>query len=217
VALTVLTDDDLAAARNWRHAISADGGATLTLELADGRKLESASVSGVLNRLATVPWSWLSRVGGPDVRYAAQEMHALYLSWLHALPGPMLNRPTPQGLCGNNRRLSAWAAMAARAGLPIRPLKLTSEDDPDETWRAPQEGISRTVVVVRDRAIGPDDLATEHGAACARLASASGCALLGVEFGPTDDGWRVIGATPSPYLIDGGDRLADALAGALGA
>ena len=32
-------------------------------------------------------------------------------NWLNALPGPLLNQPTPQGLCGNWRHPSAWAVL----------------------------------------------------------------------------------------------------------
>jgi len=211
----VLTGHDLAAVRGWRHAIDAGGCVSLTLELEDGRALRGADVTGALNRLSSVPWSWLGRIGGPDTQYAAQEMHAFYLSWLHALPGPMLNRPTPQGLCGNNRHPSAWAALAAKAGAPIRPYWQSDEDDPAEHWRSSYGPSTRTLLVVAGRTIGPGDLAEAYGAACARLAQASGCALLGVDFTMTDDGWRMVGASPSPYLADGGDALADALAEAL--
>ncbi|HVN02285.1 MAG TPA: hypothetical protein VMT68_18950 [Caulobacteraceae bacterium] len=215
LAPTLLTGRDLADVTHWRHSVAADGRASLELRLGDGRTLRSDDVSGVLNRLTSVPWSWLSRLGGPDVRYAAQELHALFLSWLQGLPGPMLNRPTPQGLCGNNRHPSAWVALAARAGLPVAPYRQTSADDPAELWSSPYPAASRSVVAIAGRAIGDADLIAAWGEACVRLSAMSGCALLGVDFAEIDRGWRFAAATPSPYLASGGPALADALAEAL--
>lgn len=215
--LTLLTGRDLAAVRRWRHTLSPDGAAAWAFELEPGRTLRSADVRGVLNRLSAVPWTWLSRIGGPDRLYAAQEMHAFYLSWLQALPGAVLNRPTPQGLCGNIRHPAAWTALALRAGLPVRPYRQTCDDDVVDRWRPTIEPTRQTVLVIGDRVIGPGELTRAHAAALRRLAHASGCALLGVDFARAPDGgWRMTGANPAPDLTVGGERLADALADALG-
>jgi len=211
----LLAGRDLADARCWRHAISASGAASLELTLGDGRVLRTAEVDGVLNRLASVPWSWLSRLGGPDVRYAAQELNALLLSCLNGLPGPVLNRPTPQGLCGANRHPSAWIALGARAGLPVAPYRQTSEDDPAALWQGAYASTNRTVITLCGRAFGDPELAADWGEECVRLAEASGCGLLGAAFAEAEGGWRFVGATPSPYLPAGGDALANALAAAL--
>ena len=135
LTVEIVTGADLAAAERWEHRVGRSG-VTLDLTLAGGRRLSSAEVKGGLNRLFFLPSAWLQRIGGPDRDYAIQEMHALYLSWLHALPGPLLNRPTPQGLCGNWRHPSAWAALAARAGLPVAPYRQSSDDDPAELWQS---------------------------------------------------------------------------------
>jgi hypothetical protein len=214
---TVLTGLDLAAVRGWRHTVGPDGKAECTLRFEGGRSLHGAEVRGVLNRLSFLPWAWLSRVGGPDRDYAAQEMHAFYLSWLHALPGPMLNRPTPQGLCGNMRHPSAWIALAARAGLPVRAFRQSCTDDPADPWQPSHDPLDRTVLVAGTRVIGPDALVQPHRAACLRLARDAGCALLGIDFAAEPKGeWRVTRACPAPELTQGGEALADALAEALG-
>jgi hypothetical protein len=211
---TVLTGIDLAAVRGWRHPIGADG-ADIALRF-DGGNLNGRDVRGVLNRLAFVPRAWLNRIGGPDRDYAAQEMLAFYLSWLHALEAPKLNPPAPQGLCGNMRHPSAWVTLAARAGVPVRDFSQSSDDDPAAAWQIPTDPGAWTVFVVGAEVIGPERLVGPHRAACLRLAEAACCPLLGIDFAPSADGmWRMTAASVIPDLTRGGEALVDALATAL--
>jgi hypothetical protein len=213
--LCVLTDEDLARVEGWSHRVG-DGGADCELRFAGGDRLLGSRMRGVFNRLPFVPTPWLRRLGGADREYAVQEMQAFYLSWIHALPGSKLNRPTPQGLCGSLRHPSEWRALAARAGLPIKAFRQTSEDDPAAAWRTVAGPHAATLYVVGAQVVGPHDLEQAHGAACSRLAEAAGAALLGVRFEPADgERWRVAGASAMPDLIEGGGALVDALAGAL--
>lgn len=231
--LAVVTGADLAMAERWEHTVGA-AGADCELRLAGGARLCGRDVAAVFNRLAFVPSAWQRRFGGPDRDYALVEMHAFYLSWLHALPGPKLNAPTPQGLCGNQRHPSAWTALAARAGLPVRPFRQTSDDDPSLVWQMagwnnaswqgangqaanpPTAAAPVTLHVIGDRLIGPGVLAERHGAACRRLAQLAGVMLLGLDFTPAADGsWQMTRATLLPDLISGGAALADALTAAL--
>ena len=209
----LVTGADLAAAERWEHRVGS-AGASLTLTFAGGeRHLVSQEVHGVLNRLSFLPSLWLQRIGGPDRDYAIQEMHALYLSGIAALPGPLLNRPTPQGLCGNWRHPSAWTALAGRAGLPVVPYHQSSEDDPAELWQSSGNPPAAMVFVVDERVIAPSVVPRRHHAACRRLARAAGVALLGIDFAPISDGaWQCTGASVMPDLVRGGDQLADALA-----
>jgi hypothetical protein len=157
----VLTGADLASAERWEHTIGR-AGADCEIRLSNGASLHGRETGGVLNRLSAVPSAWLRRFGGPDFTYAMQEMYAFYLSWLHALPGPKLNPPTPQGLCGNWRHPSAWAALAARAG-PVRPFRQTSSEDPVSPWQSPALLSAATVHVAGARVIGPRPLVQSHG------------------------------------------------------
>jgi len=213
LTVEIVTGVDLAAAERWEHRVGRSG-ATLDLTLAGGnRRLSSAEVKGGLNRLSFLPSAWLQRVGGPDRDYAIQELHALYLSWLHALPGPLLNRPTPQGLCGNWRHPSAWVALAARAGLPVSPYRQSSDDDPAELWQPAKLPPAATVFVVGERVIPPAGAPADLHEACRRLACAAGASLLGIDFAPSRDaGWEFSGASVMPDLVRGGEPLADALA-----
>jgi hypothetical protein len=212
----IVTGADLTAAERWEHRLGRSG-TTLALTFAGGERcLHSRDVRGVLNRLSFLPSAWLQRIGGPDRDYAIQEMYALYLSWLHALPGPLLNRPTPQGLCGNWRHPSAWAVLAARAGLPAASYRQSSEDDPAETWRAASEPPAATVFVVSERVVAPPVVTADQRESCRRLAGAAGTMLLGIDFAPAArGGWEFSGASVMPDLIRGGEPLADALAEAL--
>jgi hypothetical protein len=216
--LAIVTGADLAVAERWEHTIGA-AGADCELRLGGGAVLRGRDVAAVFNRLAFVPSAWQRRFGGPDRDYALVEMHAFYLSWLHALPGPKLNAPTPQGLCGNQRHPSAWTALAARAGLPVRPFRQTSDDDPLLIWQtagSPRANASATLHVIGDRVIGPGLLAERHGAACRRLAQLAGLVLLGVDFAAAADGsWQMTRASLLPDLTSGGAALADALTAAL--
>jgi hypothetical protein len=213
----VLTGRDLAAIRGWRHTVAPDGTAAFTMRLAGGEVLSTGNVRGVLNRLCAVPSAWLRSIGGPDRDYAAQEMQAFYLSWLHTLPEPILNRPTPQGLCGNMRHPSAWTSLAANAGLPVRPFRQTCDDAPARAWHPAHDPPGRTVWVVGSHVIGPDDLARQYRTECLRLTHSARCALLGIDFAVFGDcQWHVTGASPLPELTQGGSGLADALAETLG-
>jgi hypothetical protein len=212
---TVLTGADLATAQTWQHRVGT-GTVRCEILLSGGLVFRSQDVHAVLNRLRAVPWAWQRRIGGDDRDYAIQEMYAFYLSWLHGLPGPKLNPPTPQGLCGNPRHPSVWAALAARVGLPMQPFRQTSEDSPELHWRAPPS--AATLHVVGARVVGPQSLVRSHRDACLRLSKAAGAPLLGVDFLPDPDGvWRMTGASIMPNLSGNGEELADALAEELAA
>jgi hypothetical protein len=203
--LELVTADALAYALRWEHRVGA-AGASVLVELGDGRRIDGGSVRGVLNRLVAVPDGHLALAREADRDYARQELHAFFVSWLTCLPGRVFNRPTPHGLCGSWRHRSEWLALAAAAGLATAPFRMNG-DAPDGGFVAP----SRTVVVVGGEALGAE-LPAAVRAGCVRLARLAGADVLGVELGP--DG-RVTGATPLPDLRLGGERALDLLAEAL--
>jgi hypothetical protein len=213
----IVTGTDLAAAKRWEHRVG-QAGVGFELELADGRHFSSLGIKGVLNRLPYLPAAWIQRVGGLDRDYAIQEMYAFYLSWLHSLPGPLLNSPTPQGLCGNWRHPSVWAALAGRAGLPTPTYRQSSDDDPDTFWKPATVPSPMTVFVVSENAIGPPMLPQQFRDPCVRLATAAGVALLGIDFTVSPAGeWWFAGASVMPDLYRGGEPLIAALAEAFAA
>jgi|KBSMisStaDraftv2_1062788.scaffolds.fasta_scaffold193375_2 hypothetical protein len=209
-SVSVVTAAQLDTAVRWRHRVTRAGKASVTIELADGRCLSSEDRSAVLNRLSYIATDRIAAVAGADRDYATQEMHALFLSWLHGLPGPMLNRPTTQGLGGNWRHPSAWAVLAGRAGLRSKPYRQTSETDPDAAWSPPHQAGLVTVFAVAGRLVAPPLLPSDTRAGCLRLGALSGEALLGIDL--HDGNWEFQGASPRPDLFQGGVPLIDALA-----
>jgi hypothetical protein len=207
----VVTGADLAAAESWEHRLGI-AEPSIAIRLSDGRELVGCAMGGVLNRLSFVPAAWLDRIGGADRDYAVQEMYALYLSWLHALPGPVVNAPMPQGLCGNWRHNSMWYSLAGQAGLPVATYRLSSEDDPELAWQPRMLPAPLTAFAVGRHLIASPALPVALHPACLRLARAAGAALLGIDFAPDSNGqWQFIGASVMPDLISGGEALIDAL------
>jgi hypothetical protein len=203
--LELVTTDALAYALRWEHRVGA-AGASIAVELADGRRIDGDGLRGVLNRVVALPEAHLHRAAPADLDYARQELSAFFLSWLAALPCPVVNAPTAQGLSGGWRHRSEWLALAARAGLPIAPFRMNGTTPAAVAWAS-----ARTVVVVGGEAVSPEAPAPIL-AGCARLAGLVETAVLGVDF---DAAWRVEGATPQPDLRLGGDRALELLAAAL--
>jgi hypothetical protein len=210
--LEVVTAEMLAFNRCFEHRLLG-GQSSVRITLADGRVIDGANVRGAVNRLQIIPGSHL-RTNSKDRQYAEQELFALYLSWLYSLPGKMLNRPTPQGLCGEWRHPSEWVWLANQAGLATAPYG-QSEARAAPSLQLPSSSLNRTIIVVEGNCCGA--AAPERViAGCARLAEISATSLLGVEFevAPGKE-WIFSKATPFPDLRLGGERLGDALAGAL--
>jgi len=208
--LEIVTAEALAYNRRFEHRLVA-GQPTVNITLMDGRVIEGATVHGTLNRLQTIPFAHLQAANSTDRQYAEQEIFALYLSWLHGLPGVMLNRPTPQGLSGAWRHPSELHRLAALAGLS------TARYEQGESLEAPvayslTPPTNCTIIVVQGRScdqIIPPVIA----AGCSRLAELTGTGMLGVDFHVTASGeWIFIRATPFPELRVGGRRLITTLA-----
>src|SRR5215510_1695188 len=170
----------LAQSQCWEHRVDRQG-AAIDITLADGRHIRSEAIQGVLNRLVCVPFEPLQLAHPADREYASQELTAFCLSWLYALPSPVINRATPQGLAGQWRHRSEWLRLAACAGLPTPLYRKTSEDPRDERDGqgrfVPSDTSVQMVFVVADQIVGttlPRHI--RHG--CRRLAERSHTGLL---------------------------------------
>jgi hypothetical protein len=208
----IVTAEALAYNRRLEHRLTG-GQSSVKITLADGRVIDSATVRGTLNRLQIIPSSHL-HTNSKDRQYAEQELYALYLSWLYALPGKMLNRPTPQGLSGECRHPSEWVWLANQAGLKTAPYGQSELRRAPSLQQLPLSG-SRTIIVVDGICCGaPAPREVTDG--CSRLSARSATKLLGVDFEVTsDEEWIFNRATPFPDLRLGGDKLNDSLAQAL--
>lgn len=216
--LELITAEALSLAEEWEHRIEGDD-ASVRFRLGDSRSFDGSALRGVLNRLYTAPtWHWRAAAKA-DQEYVQQELIAFFLSWLNALPCPVLNGPTPQGLCGRWRSESEWVVLAQHAGLPVAPYRASSFDRIDE-MRGEKRLLApgaqtRTLIVVGDVVTG-QDAPEEVKHACVAFAQSAGTELLGLDFidgaaGP----WTFVGANPMPDLRWGGPGLIDALIEAL--
>jgi hypothetical protein len=213
--MLLLTDSVLARAVSWTHQIGPEGAET-EVAFTDGSRVSSTAVKGVLNRLTGPPLQHiLPLVTAADRLYASQELTAFYLSWLQSLPGVVVNRPTPQGLCGRWRHASEWVCLAAQAGLTTASYWQTALGAPPDAAAGrllPSGASASTVVVVGQRALGTA-VPSEIREACVGLAALAGEAVLGIELVPSLTGpWTFVGASPMPDLRLGGEDLLDALA-----
>jgi hypothetical protein len=207
----IVTADLLATALRWEHEVSARQ-VGWSAALADGRLIRSAGLRGVLNRLQWAPAGQSDLAEPADRDYVRQELHAVALSWLAALPCPVLNPASPAGLCGARRHPAHWAWLAARAGLPVRPFQ--ESDAAPVPWdriAANGDGV-RSVIALGGELHGPP-VPAGLAEGCAALAAHAGTPLLGVTFAvePGGAAWFA-GATAMPDLRIGGEALLDALA-----
>jgi len=210
----LIASSTLGAAVRWEHRLDSRS-ASVEIVLDDGRRISSDDPVPMLNRLSIVPLASLRAAAGADYGYAVQEMSAFFLSWLHAWPGTMINRPTPQGLGGQYRHPSAWAALGAEAGFDVEAWNQGSDDDPELSW-LPRQPAAATAFVVAGNVLLPPPLPERFEAPARRLAAIAGTALIGIDFGyDAERGWVMTGASPTPDLVCGGAALIDALLAAL--
>lgn len=212
----LVTAEVLACSLRWQHRLDARGTRT-TIELAGGQVIRHDRLNGVLNRLTAVPAIAFSGAQPCDREYAAEEMLALWASWLHSLPCPVINRPSGQFASPAWYPRSEWAWRASRAGLPIAPYRESSDDGSSEDARRlplNSPGI-RTVFVVGGRVV-PAGLPESLRQASRRLALEAQVSLLAIGFRPlSDGGWVCLFADAFPDLRIGGHALLQALASAL--
>lgn len=205
--LELVSAECLAFSLFWEQRLGANP-TMFRVTLGDGRSLDSDRIFGVLNRIQFAPTSHWNGATQKDQDYVRQEMGAFYLSWLHALPGPVLNPATALGLSGAWRKPAQWRKLAAQAGLA------TSEYRSESPTVQPNPS-HRSVITVGSTVTGagiPGDVE----AGCRSLSALSSTPLLGCDFEVCADGaWRFTGANTHPDLRGGGPALLDALLSAL--
>ena len=216
--IRLITSRELLLGARWDHRLGAEG-TSVEFTLADGTCIRNDDLRGVLNRIQHVPSRSLLLIRHRDRDYVQEELRSFFLSWLHALPRPMLNRPTPQGLSGSWRHASEWLCLASRAGLPTASYRQSSHDLSQgwtvDTRVVPSGSPVRTVLIV-DGQVESSSAPAQIVEGCQRLGALSKTALLGAEFtvGPGDR-WAFVGATTHPDLRLGGEPFLDLLARAL--
>jgi len=220
-SLELVTAENLANASRWEHRLSGSN-TEIKITLADGRRIEGAQIRGVLNRLHAPSELAIQRSVPSDRPYAQAEMQAFYLSWLHALPGAVINRPTPIGLCGPWLHPSEWTMRACRAGLRT-PVYRQSAHDAKQAGRqhcrpaAAERSPMRSLIALRGQILGNEAFGgtvPPHVAkSCANLAEQVETELLGIDLALDESGqWSFAGATAAPDLRRGGQPLLEHLA-----
>jgi hypothetical protein len=167
----LITARDLSAP-GWKYELPAKGPSRF---VAGGNMLSSRDVGGVVTRLAAVPASELSHVAAEDRSYVSSEMTAFLLAWLASLACPVLNRPTPNCLCGPNWRNEEWIHLAGRLGIPVRSIRHSTSQAAEA---GAEPGVS--VTIVGQQCFGAvHPLLADYSR---RLAVAAGAELLEVHF-----------------------------------
>jgi hypothetical protein len=215
LATMLVTSVELCSARRWEHRVSSTG-ATLDVELPDGRRIRDPEIGAVLNRLVAVPPACLEGADPGDRVYADQEWRALLVSALHGLASRgvhVISEAHPYHLRGRWRMPGEWAILAYRAGFRapawrwdgVSPAVAIEED----------VAANADVVVVGDRVFGgvPGDVAERSR----RLAGLAKEPVLGIRLGSdVAGGWTFVRADPAPDLRIAGEAGLDALAELLG-
>src|SRR5687768_5862165 len=112
-----LTTRDFAhRAHTTRLIVGSDDWFRITVD--NGVTIDSRSLRGVVNRICALPPGLASRLNDPQRDDAQRNFSLPLLRLLHGFPGPVLNRPTAQGVSGDFRLDFEWTALASQAGLP---------------------------------------------------------------------------------------------------
>jgi hypothetical protein len=213
VSVEIVTAGELTCLMRLVHRVS-DSGTRVAVQLSRGRHFDDSTVTGVLNRLWTLPERLPAIVTPADRSYAMQEIWAATLSWLCALESagaPFVGRPHPAGLSGPWRAWSEWCVLGSAAGIPVEKHSESAGngravlDSPD-----PGRPVEAWSVVLAGAAYGNASAAQHCGAV--RLARLADAEILGVGF---DAAGRLVETAPIPELRIGGSALLDQLASVL--
>jgi hypothetical protein len=202
----LVTTEELVYSSSLTHTVTRDG-STVAVRLSDGSVL-GPDLRGTLNRVLRIPRGHLTGTSEQDRDYLVVELQAVLTSLLHALPGTVVGRADPRGLCGAWWRPAEWMVAAGQAGLAGVGYRSGGADDISPT---------RTVLVVAGHVVTPDGVVVpdDVAAGCRSLAARHGGGVLGVELAVNGPEWAFVGATPWPDLRPGGTALIDLLHAAL--
>lgn len=184
--------------------------------------IDSRTLRGVVNRVCALPPGLAFRLQSPHREYAERNFGLPLLQLLHHFNGPVLNRPTAQGISGDFRLDFEWAALASQVGFPRATSRLMwAGSRADE--RKPEDRDTPDIVsvaVIGDQVVPltrePTLLPGATIASCRRLAALSRTTLLGLDLLKVPSGeWQFFRANPRTNLIPGGDAVLAAIARAL--
>jgi hypothetical protein len=212
--------EEIVFAPRWSHTLNgAKAKAALTLH--DGTEIRNDQIGVVFNRLQYLDMPHFATSDKADREYAVMEMFALFLSWLKAVPCPIINPISSQNLAGPIHSSLAWQQLAGQAGLPTVRMRLTSSlrrysvaglipypvgpggigNVPACLTEAAGDQSARAFVAGH-QVLG--DVPAELVPGCANLASLSGYDLLLIHFASlqNDRGWKFNGIDPYPAVTE---------------
>lgn len=201
--VVVATASELVCALRCEHQVE-DHHVTVDMSLPGRRHWSGRSVTGVLNRLRTVPVPATPGVSEPDLVYARDELQALTLSWLAGLErsgAVFVGRPQAAGLSAPWRYATEWHQLARAAGLPAAAVIL--DTGVDSVPVAP----ASSVLCICGELFGTRTPHREAGVR--RLLQLTGVETLAVMF---DAHGRTVACDELPDLRGGGELGVDALA-----
>jgi hypothetical protein len=202
--------------------VVADGESWFRVTVENGRTIDSRTLNGVVNRICALPPGLALRLHDP-LRDSAQRNFGLpLLRMLHDVAGPVLNRPTAQGISGDFRLDFEWAALANQVGLPRAPARPAWPPArvPDRSHTNMSASDIVPVAVIGDQVLVLDNVDTRLPgnviASCRRLAALSRTSLLGLDLMRSSPGeWKFLRANPRVNLVPGGAEVLTAVARAL--
>ncbi len=147
----------------------------------EGRRLRVAELRAVLTRRPGILAEELAHIAAAERAYVAAEVNAFLVAWLHALPCPVLNRPTTRSLSGPAWDDYHWRSAAARAGIKCAEAGAVEPH--------------RVIVCGEECFFAAND---RQASVARRLAKIAGVELLSVSF----SGDRLCGVSVAPPLDD---------------
>lgn len=177
-------------------------GASSVQAVVDGRPVPQGRLAGVIARLGCVTTADLPHIEAGDRAYVAAEMRAFLAAWLHALPCPVLNRPSPTCLAGNWWPPHKWVQTAVRLGIRVSVVEQRVDLGASRRRHHPttRDASVTNVTIVGSRTIGR---ASPRLVRQARMLShAAGLDCVTVQFSSPTDEAVFLGATLWPDLAD---------------
>ena len=205
VAAQIVTPQELVYAPDMQHRL--DGAeATSSVTLKTHGTLDSASITGLVNRVDFLPDAHLATVNATDRSYMLQELLAIWSSWISALPCPVINRPTATSMAGPMYHPAIWCHNAAAVGLPVAHM-VYDTDLPDPVTPTPVQ----SAIICQGQCHSTSVPAYLFGACC-DLAAYVGLDMVELFFGSGPNGTVFSYASPIPDLSHANAGLIDQVA-----
>ena len=184
----------------WRYELGDHTGPSRIV--AAGRVRRETQLAGVITRLVSVMPADLPHIESADRVYVAQEMQAFLLAWLHRLPCPVLNRPSPACLAGEWWSPQTWIHKASRLGIPVARSEwyVRRGRRTKEVQSVTEEFSTVSITVVGSQIIGNAHSRVLQDAR--KLAQAADLDMVTLRFSSPDSDAKFLDAGLRPNLMD---------------